>query len=68
MPDPTPKPKKVPAPSPLPTDLPPASNPSPLPSDLPLPRHRPGEPLMYDPPANGVEVFPISDPDRTHIQ
>ncbi len=62
--DPTQKLKKAPAPSPLPTDLPPAAQPS----DLPLPRHRPGEPLMYDPPANGVEIFPISDPDRTHIQ
>lgn len=64
MPDRTPKPKRVPKPSPLPSDFPPDAQPS----DLPLPRHRPGEPLMYDPPANGVEIFPISDPDHTHIQ
>lgn len=44
-----------------PTDLP-EKKPQ-TPNDLPLPRHRPGEPIMYDPPASGLEIYPITDPN-----
>lgn len=53
-----------------PTDLPdqaPKKLPARSPSDLPLPRHRPGEPIMYDPPTDGVETFPITSPDSDRI-
>lgn len=36
----------------LPADLP-GKTPTKLPTDLPIPRHRPGEPLMYDLPEQG---------------
>lgn len=59
---------------PAPTDLPPKSPkiapekaPPTSPSDLPLPRHRPGEPLMYDPPVSGVETFPLTFPDQEKL-
>lgn len=48
------------------TDLPPRSPdrfPGKLPDDLPSPRHRPGEPIMYDPP-KGTDL-PLSDPAVT---
>lgn len=57
----------IPPKSTQPPDFPERGSPK-QPSDLPLPRHRPGEPIMYDPPVSGIETFPISDPERTHYQ
>ena len=48
------------------TDLPhkePPKQPKDLPSDLPSPRHRPGEPILYEPPADsGRDRIPMVDP------
>ena len=48
------------------TDLPDRKSPNPpkdLPRELPSPRHRPGEPILYDPPMDvGMDRIPIVDP------
>lgn len=49
------------------TELPHESPPR-LPKDLPSPRHRPGEPILYDPPVSGVEVFPANFPEWNREQ
>ena len=44
------------------TDLP-DREPRKEPKDLPSPRHRPGEPILYDPPMDeGMEHLPMVDP------
>ena len=44
------------------TDLP-AKEPANKPKDLPMPRHRPGEPILYDPP---MEIDRVSLIDPTY--
>lgn len=44
------------------TDLP-GKEPKRQPKDLPSPRRRPGEPILYDPPAeDGMSRIPVMDP------
>lgn len=49
------------------TDLP-HKEPAKQPRDLPSPRHRPGEPILYDPPVDmGMDRIPMVDPTHSPL-
>lgn len=50
------------------TDLPSRQPDHQIPRDLPSPRHRPGEPILYDPPASEIAPLPTSFPEWNREQ